>query len=90
MYIKRIEWLDKEGKEAIIEVAKGKESLICFSCPCLYNLSDVLYESLECLDSNNIVLCNTKKCGIKKLEGAFKYKLAGQIKDKKRGRIDVW
>lgn len=89
MYIKKIEWLDKEGKEAIVEVAKGMESMICFSCPCLYNPGDVLLEPLECLDASNVVLCNTKEYDVKKMEGAFKYKLKGQVKNKKKGIIDV-
>lgn len=89
MHIKQIEWLDKEGKEAIVEIAKGMKSMICFSCPCLYNLGDVLLEPLKCLDTRNVILCDTKEYDIKKLEGAFEYKLKGRVKDKKNGIIDV-
>ena len=48
MYIKEIDWLDKVSKEAIVEVAEGIERLVCFSCPCLYKLNDMLREPLEC------------------------------------------
>lgn len=89
MHIKKIEWLDKEGKEAMVEVVVGIKSIICFSCPCFYHIGDVLIEPLECVDTNNIVLCNTKEYEVKKLEGAFKYKLKGQIKNKKNGIINV-
>lgn len=46
MYIKKIKWLDK-GKEAVIKVVNGKESLICFSCPYSYNVGDILNESFR-------------------------------------------
>lgn len=76
MYIKEIEWLDKEGKEAILKVVNDTKSLMCFSCPSSYNIGDVLTEPLECLDTDDIVLCETKN-SIEKMEGAFKYKLKG-------------
>lgn len=89
MYVKKIEWLDKISKEAIVEVVEGTERLFCFSCPCPYKQNDLLHEPLECLDTRHITLCFTEEYDIKKLEGAFCYKLKGQIKDKNRGLIDV-
>ena len=50
-YVKKIDWLDEVSKEAIVEVAEGIERLVCFSCPCLYKLNDMLREPLECLDT---------------------------------------
>lgn len=55
---------------------------MCFSCPCSYNIGDVLTEPLECLDLDDIVLCETKEKSIEKTEGTFKYKLKGKLKDK--------
>ena len=62
MYVKKIDWLDEVSKEAIVEVAEGIERLVCFSCPCLYKLNDMLREPLECLDTQDIVSCSTG-CG---------------------------
>lgn len=59
MYVKKIDWLDEVSKEAIVEVAEGIERLVCFSCPCLYKLNDMLREPLECLDTQDIVSCST-------------------------------
>ncbi len=89
MYIKDIKWLDEGEKEAILEVAQGMKSLVCFSCPCLYDIGYTLSEPLECVDVSNIVLCNTVESGIKKLEGTFKYKLLGSVTDKENGLINV-
>ena len=75
MYVKKIDWLDEVSKEAIVEVAEGIERLVCFSCPCLYKLNDMLREPLECLDTQDIVSCSTVGSDIKKLEKKFSYKL---------------
>lgn len=90
MYIEGIEWVDKEGKEAILKVVKDARSLMCFSCPCSYNIGDVLTDPLECLDADDIVLCETGENSIEKLEGAFKYKLKGKLKDIQNGIIEVY
>lgn len=90
MYIEGIEWLDKEGKEAILKVVKDARSLMCFSCPCSYNIGDVLTDPLECLDADDIVLCETRENSIEKLEGVFKYKLKGKLKDIQNGIIEVY
>ena len=90
MYIEKIEWLDKEEKEAILKVVDGMESLVCFSCPCSYNIGDVLTEPLECLDTNDIVLCETQENSIEKMKESFKYKLKGKLKDIQNGIIEVY
>ena len=71
MYVKKIDWLDEVSKEANVEVAEGIERLVCFSCPCLYKLNDMLREPLECLDTQDIVSCSTVGSDIKKLEKIF-------------------
>lgn len=60
MYIEKIEWLDKEGKEAILKVVNETKSLMCFSCPCSYNVGDVLTEPLECKDGKLITAWSSK------------------------------
>lgn len=90
MYIKEIKWMDKEGKEAILKVVNGAKALICFSCPCFYNIGDVLNEPLECLDTDDIVLCETEENSIEKIEGTFKYKLKGKLKDIQNGIVEVF
>ena len=86
MYIKEIEWIDKEGKEAILKVVNDTKSLMCFSCLCSYNIGDVLTEPL---DTDDIVLCETKENSIEKMEGTFKYKLKGKLKDIQNRVIEV-
>lgn len=90
MYIEEIEWLDKEGKEAIVKVANNANILRCFSCPCTYNIGDVLTEPLECLDVQSIILCETNENSIEKLGDTFKYKLKGEVKDVQNGIVKVF
>lgn len=89
MYIEGIEWLDKEEKEAILKVVSGKECLMCFSCPCSYNIGNVLTDPLECLDTDTIVVCATQENSIEKMEGIFKYRLKGKLKDIQYGIVEV-
>lgn len=89
MYIKKIEWLNKEIKEAVLKVVNNRESLSCFSCPCSYCIGDVLTEPLECLDTDDVVRCDEKKATIEKMDGIFKYRLQGQLIDAERGIMDV-
>ena len=89
MHIKKIDWLDEQIKEAVIIVANNRESLICFSCPFLYSIDDVLTEPLECLDTDEIVCSAEQKDAIEKMDGVFQYRLQGQLRDSKRGIMDV-
>ena len=67
----------------------ASDSLICFSCPCSYDVGAVLTEPLECLNTDNIILCETKDNIIEKIEGEFKYKLSGKLIDMQNGIVEV-
>ena len=88
MRIEEINWLDIEGEEAVLKVVSDTDCLVCFSCPCSYDVGDVLTEPLECLDTDNIILCETKG-NIIEMEGEFKYKLRGELKDMQNGIVEV-
>lgn len=89
MFIEKIEWLDKEEKEAILEVASGENCVTCFSHPCAYNIGDILNEPLECLNTDNIITSDTYGCFIEKGEDTFKYIIRGRLKDKQNGYVEV-
>lgn len=89
MRVEEVKWLDKNSKEAILKIVSKNECLVCFSHPCRYTIGDVIAEPLECLDTNNIILCEIQENDIKKMEGEFKYRLKGVIKDKKNGIVVV-
>ena len=78
-----------EGEEAVLKVVRDTDCLVCFSCPCSCNVGDVLTEPLECLNTDNIILCETKDNIIEKIEGEFKYKLSGKLIDMQNGIVEV-
>ena len=90
MRIKNINWMNKEAKEAIVNVCVRDKEIMCFSCPCNYNIGDKILLNLECLNINNIFLSEEDKYGIYKLDNYFKYRLCGRIMDKKEGIIEVY
>ena len=89
MHIEEINWLDIGGEEAVLKVASNADCLTCFSYPCSYDVEDVLLEPLECLDTDNIIMCETKENIIEKMEGEFKYKLRGELKNMQNGIVEV-
>lgn len=91
MYIQEIDWMDKSNKEAILKISDDMESMRCFSCPCEHNAGDVLVEPLECLDVEDIVVLHEmKESRIQELDGVFKYKFAGTIKNIEKGIVSVY
>ena len=90
MYIEEIKWIDRENKEAILKVANDTQSLICFSCPCSYNVGNVLSDPLECLDTDDIILCEFEEDYIEKTDKGFGYKLKGKLKDLQEGIVDIY
>ena len=89
MRIEEINWLDMGVEEAVLKVVSDTDCLVCFSCPCSCDVGDVLTEPLECLDTDNIILCETKDNIIEKMEGEFKYKLRGKLIDMQKGIVDI-
>ena len=63
--IKEINWLDIGGEEAVLKVVSDTDCLVCFSCPCSCDVGDVLGEPLECLDTDNIILCEQRRILLK-------------------------
>ncbi len=47
------------------------------------------YDDKECLNTDNIILCETKDNIIEKMEGKFKYKLRGELIDRQKGIVEV-
>lgn len=90
MYIKEIEWLDEENKEAVLNVVSGMHSIKCFSYPCKHKIGDILTEPLECLETKNVVLCRVPEEDIKKLEKPFKYRICGKLKCKEESILEVY
>ena len=55
MFIKSIEWIDKESQEAEVLVSDSSFSVTCFSHPFNKRLGERLVDPIHCLDVENVV-----------------------------------
>ena len=55
MYIKEINWLDKENSEAIVEISDSKNVITCYAYSLEYNLGENIKENLEALEIKDVI-----------------------------------
>ena len=90
MYIKSIEWMDKDAREAILTVGDGIQELVCFCHPCFYHINDTVSEPLKCLDVKDIIVSRANIYDIKSKTGTLNYKLMGELINAQAGLIKVY
>ena len=83
MFIKTIKWVDKEAQEAEIIVSDGSIDILCFSCPFIRIINDILVDPIYCLDVQNVVISNEETNYVKKSNTYFGYLICGKLTDKK-------
>ena len=88
MFIKNINYLDANIKEAVVVVSEGLLELSCFSDSCSLAIGDVLNDALECLDVSNIETIEDSY-EIIKLNGPFDYLLKGKLINKMEGIVNI-
>ena len=54
MFIKSIDWMDEERREAIVIVSDMENEIKCFADGLKYDVGDVLVDPLECLTTKNV------------------------------------
>ena len=81
MYIKNIQWINEQIKEAEVTVSDGVYSIVCFSCPCKYSVGEVINDNIDVLDINNIKLSKTNEYKVTKINESFLYKIDGMLSD---------
>ncbi len=81
MYIKEIEKYDENGPytDANIIVSDGEFDLLCYTCPCVYNVGDTDF-TITAFECDNITISNKREYKIQKSKDSFyAYKLQGQL-----------
>ena len=89
MQVEEIRWLDKDVKEAFLKISSGADSLWCFSCPCSGNVGDIRTEPLECLDAENIIMCDNHVFFARRIDDKFKYVINGRVVNRQNGLVEV-
>ena len=85
MFIKHIDWLDKEAREAAVLLSDGIIVILCFSHPFSGVVGDKLTEPIHCLDAENITVADNHKAYVKRKNslGYFGYSVCGKFIDRK-------
>jgi len=83
MYVKTINWIDQDSREAEVIVSDGHIELLCFSHPFKKNINEKLKEPIHCFDANNVVLSKEQVIYANKRDNFFSYSLCGKLVDRK-------
>ncbi len=82
MFIKSINWIDKNSQEADVVVSDNTYDLICFSYPFFKSAGEKLTEPLYCYGVENIVISDEKDFDIKKGDSFYNYFIRGKLINK--------
>jgi len=85
MFIKHVDWLDRETSEAKVLISDGIIDILCFSHPFYGVTGDKLLDHIYCLDAKNIVVANSQQFYMQREEslGYFGYSICGKLIDRK-------
>lgn len=81
MFLKSINWIDKDAQEAEIIVSDGKVDILCFSHPFKKNLGDNLTEPIYCLDANGIVVSEKSEPVATRVGSSYSYSVCAKLID---------
>ena len=82
MYVKTINWIDKNSREAEVIVSDGCIELLCFSHPFKNSINEKLEEPIHCFDVDNVALAQNQRTYANKKSSYFGYTLCGKLVDK--------
>ena len=82
MFIKSVEWIDKDAQEAEIVVSDGKIDILCFSHPFTKNVGVELLEPIFCFDVTDIMITRESQILVKRDGDSYRYFVRGKLFDK--------
>lgn len=81
-FVEKIEWLDKENKEASVTISDGDFSLICYVSSCDLIKNEKFNEKIYCLDVEYIYLINDDTYEVERPDySCYGYILKGKLAD---------
>ena len=89
MFIKSVEWIDKDAKEAEIIVSDGKFDILCFSHPFTENVTDKLLEPIYCFDVTDIMITIKSQLLVNRDGNSYRYFVRGRLFDKSNKMVKV-
>jgi hypothetical protein len=90
MFIKSIDGIDKETKEAEVIVSDGFIDILCFSHPLKdNNVNDILTEPIHCFDVEDVVIAKGQISYANKCNTYFGYSICGKFINKENNLVLV-
>jgi len=84
MFIKSVEWIDKDSQEAEIIVSDGEFDILCFSHPFTKNINDKLSEPIFCFDATDIMITDESQLLANRDGNSYRYFVRGKLFDKSK------
>lgn len=88
MYVKYIDWSDKENLIADVTVSDNENEIICFSSPCNIKIDENISDTLCCLDVFNFIINKNREEKIIKRNDYYSYLIKGILKDNKQVKVN--
>jgi hypothetical protein len=76
----KVEWIDKEEREADVTISDGTFSVVCYSCPFKLQEGEIFENRLYCLDVENILKTSEPEVIINGSD-FYEYSVRGKLGD---------
>ena len=73
MFIKLVEWINEDIREAEVTVSDGFYNIVCFSHPFNKGINDTISEPLNCIEVKNVVTSKRQILYANKDSTSFEY-----------------
>jgi hypothetical protein len=80
--VEKINWIDKEEREADVTITDGIYSVLCFSCSFNKDEKDIFDNMIYCFEAHDIAKSFESNPAIIKKSGFYEYMLTGELKSK--------
>lgn len=87
MFIKSVNWIDKDAQEAEVIVSDGEIDILCFSQPFKKYIGDSLLDPIYCFDTTDIMITDEHNSFTIRDGNTFRYSLCGKLIDKNKKKV---
>lgn len=82
--VDKINWINKEEREADVTISDGTYSVLCFSCPFNQKENDIFDNLIYCFEVKGIAKSFESNPSIIKKNGFYEYMLRGRLEKKEK------
>ncbi|MDR0587902.1 MAG: hypothetical protein LBG61_02855 [Burkholderiales bacterium] len=89
MFVKAINWIDKDAQEAELIVSDGNIELLCFSQPCNKKVNESIDSLIYCFDAEDIQKSDERIAYTNKDDSYFGYSMCCNLLDLKDKIVQI-